>query len=467
MIVTFERDIKNELIELEKEVTKILEDSFNNAEPVKPAFTKVLKAISKILYKTSLKHEEWHPKDEIDKQFSFFPGYITNKGDRVFNIAFLKENDKNNTLNLVRKKENGFENFNLDFWFNKSLNNQNFEPISDNVSLLSLAYHYLFKGNNKDVKSDFSQEVGGTHQWASINSDEIAINDFLEPLELLVFYNNKKDARRSQVKNKSWISIPFDLKEQNDIGLIQNEIYDWCVSVVNKLDYPSNKKNVSKSKHKWPYNPKSDYNEDIDTLHYRAYIVAFWMQLVFHPDKFFTNISGYRIVDFHPHSDSANSWFNYSDYILKKTIIKNGRKIKLIIDENLREKIKLRQERINNFRNILVQNKHKILIQKYKYWYTIPFRHRLDFSPKDRTDNFRKETGSAMILSNYLLDSEYFRFIIPWLNQMYDAMREYDTAFEASKDIKEDINKAMKNAEIDQDTIDSINEEINYTAENE
>lgn len=46
-------------------------------------------------------------------------------------------------------------------------------------------------------------------------------------------------------------------------------------------------------------------------------------------------------------------------------------------------------------------------------------------------------------------------------------MREYDTAFQISNKVKESLNEAMKNANIDSATIESVNKEIKYQAKNE
>jgi len=466
MIVTFERDIKNNLIELEKHVINSLEDSLNNNEDIEKAFSKILKIISKILYKTSLKHEEWHSKiqdDSVHKDgnhFTFFPGYITNAGKRIFNTSYFRH-ERDGLIHVINDKLDKHEEINLDFWYSSA---KKIETTDNRISLLSIAYHLLFIRKKEDnVSSYFSPEIGGTHQWASINADEIAINDFLEPLELLAFYDNKRDARDNQLKYKSWISIPFELRDNSSIESIHNEIYEWCESVVNKLDYPSNRKNMSKSQYRWPYNPDAGlFNTRNEVLIYRAFIVAFWMEMVLSPDKLF-DIENDKIESFKLQSNEVRAWFEFSEYFKKRANTSN----------DLNELIDFRQIQINNLKKILgnTKNRNQIIVQNYKYWYTIPFRHRLDLSPKSKLNSeSRKETGSAMILSNYLLDEEYFRFVIPWLKQMYDAMREYDTAYQTSIDTSikksQEFNKAFVDVGLESSTIETINQKVNYEAKN-
>jgi hypothetical protein len=471
MIVTFERDIKNQLLYLEKEIIKLLEESFKSGEDVKPAFTKVLNSISQILYKTSLKHVEWHESGKensadkllsLNHQFTFFPGYITNDSRRVFNIAFLKV-ENNGKLVIKEQSEDGYDKFNLDFWYRpKICHNSNGERLK-NISVLSLAYHFLFLGT-KNNQANFSPEIGGTHQWASAVADEIALNDNLDALTLLAFYNKKQVSRENQLKYKSWINIPFNLTSKSGIETIQDEIFEWCKSVVNTLDFQSNDKNVDKVKSKWPYNPyieNKELNEKKEWLIYRAYIVGFWMMLVLFPKRIFSlKNRGLRKKTL-KNDDVVKAWFQFTDYYKAKVGIGYGSKEMEWLD--------YRMSRINCLKKVLTnkENESKIVVNKYDCWYTIPFPHRLDFSPDDNEPNNRKETGSAMILSNYALDGEYFRFIIPWIKQMYDAMREYDTAFQISNKVKESLNEAMKNANIDSEKIDSVNKEIKYQAKNE
>ncbi len=243
MVVTFERDIKNQLLELEKEVTDILEESFRMNEDVSDAFPKVLQNIANILHETSLKYEEWHDKGVEDKQFSFFPGYISNQGDRITNNVFINSCVLPE-IQLELGSQPRCDVFDLDYWYNESKNSEELKTSVDQISLLSLAYHFLFQGKSdeKTSKGNFSPEVGGTHQWASIVADEIALNDYLDPLELLVFYDEKKEARNSQLKYKTWINIPFELKRKESVEEIQAEILEWCKSVVEKFDFPSNTK---------------------------------------------------------------------------------------------------------------------------------------------------------------------------------------------------------------------------------
>jgi len=686
MIVTFERDIKNELIQLEKEITTSLKTDFSISKKSKrDAFTKVLSHIADILYKTSLKHDEWHHKRKDNKQFAFFPGYVDNNDKRIFNIAYINEKDNNlsviskfnynfyvkineekkkdknfdidtsfnellkskisiyktfkekeiNTDKIIKKEFNelkskhfvdyefykeynnkdekevirllteiskqnqliyknfvkkNYKKFNLDFWYNhekhNSLTYKNSLEKSKQINILSLAYHFLFLGktkvqeieerlkilhvkkakltieknensdlnetkkinkeidlinteetelkNNESINKNekikiekklndfindnkyqnykpptFSHEIGGTHQWASQVADEIAINDALDPLTLLAFYDNKKDARDNQLKYKSWINIPFDLKgaeseevrrindltnnkiiEKTKVKLIQEEIYNWCESVVNKLDFPSNTKEVNKVKEKWPYNPNCSH-DDKYFLIYRAYIVAFWMQFVLRPERFLLirdkaligklpvnidelsedvikNLKGIssddnikltikEIDDFKENLKKqkleSDAWFGFTDYIysIKTGEVDHQEKDLIVGDyEKYTNNFEFRKERLLFLKSLIEYSKNnektgeeqtnyeRIIVHNYNYWYTIPFKHRLDFSSNNVDDSgenerdSRKETGSAMLLTNYLLDGEYFRFIIPWLNQMYNALREYDTAKEAS-----------------------------------
>ncbi|MEQ8473302.1 MAG: hypothetical protein RIC35_19050 [Marinoscillum sp.] len=471
MIVTFERDIKNQLIDLEDDIIKLLEKSFKNGEDVKFAFTKVLSSISQILYKTSLKHVEWHESNQSqitaksanhNHQFTFFPGYVTNDSRRVFNIAFLKVDTKGK-IYLADQNKVGYDKFNLDFWFRPEKRHDSNGERLNNVSVLSLAYHFLFLGSI-DTNPYFSPEVGGTHQWASAVADEIALNDNLDTLTLLAFYNNKQVSRENQLKYKSWINIPFNLTSKDNIETIQDEIFEWCKSVVNTLDFQSNDKNVDKVKSKWPYNPyisNKELNKNKDWLIYRAYIVGFWMMLVLFPERVFTfDKSGFRKKTLR-NTKVVKAWFEFTDYYKSKVGIKTGS------DEM--DWLNYRVSRIDILKKVFTnkENESLIIVNRYECWFTIPFQHRLDFSPDDIEPNSRKETGSAMILSNYPLDGEYFRFIIPWIKQMYDAMREYDTAFQIEKNAKERFNKAMKDANIEDYKRNSVNYAIGYQAKDE
>ena len=444
MIVTFERDIKNQLIELEDEIIKLLEESFKAGEDVKPAFTKVLSSISSILYKTSLKHVEWHESNQRNNngkvespkhQFSFFPGYITNDSKRVFNIAFLKIDIKGK-IYIQEKIEEGYDKFNLDFWYRSDLFHNSNENRIKNISALSLAYHFLFLGseNKNDI---FSPEIGGTHQWASAVADEIALNDNLDALTLLAFYNNKQVSRENQLKYKSWINIPFNLTSDEDVENVQDEIFEWCESVVNTLDFQSNNKNVDKVKSKWPYNPYFEDNNKLnfnkDWLIYRAYIVGFWMMLVLFPERIFTLDKVEKRKKTLRNNNVVKAWFGFTEYYKTKVGVETG--------SNEMKWLDYRKSRIDCLKKVFSNkdNEKTIIVNKYDCWYTIPFQHRLDFSPDETEPNNRKETGSAMILSNYTLDGEYFRFIIPWVKQMYDAMREYDTAFGIKNKLNEEV----------------------------
>jgi hypothetical protein len=478
MIVSFEREIKDLLSREEDELTKELMTSFGPpVKDIKDVFPSILNKIGKILFDAAAVFAKWHVDDINGFEFSFFPGYIANNNlKRIFCEVPFKYSEDEKSKKVVVSLEDNSKKIVTDFWYNKNGSNIGLEDgsIIKNISFLSIAYHFLFRGNKND-NADFDVVVGGTHQWVSKVSDEIALNDALDPLELLAFLSDKRDARKCQILYPTWASIPYDpfdkifdplhndcVDEKISIRL-QNLIYEWCESVVNKLDYPSSGKYKTDVSVKWPYNPGCEIDTDKFSkiklkriiLLYRAYIVAFWMQFNFNPKLFNPAHNKDRLV--------FNAWFNYTDFFIDK--FEN--------EMNLRDSklFAYRNQRINELKQILLNsdNLEFFHMPEYKAWYTIPFKHRLNFTASSQlndyktaisnTESDRKEskkedkprfqsmkvgTGSAMILTNILLDKEYFRFIIPWLERVYDALREYDTAQGAQDEALDQFSKSLK-----------------------
>lgn len=400
MNFTLERELMGFLEEAEGKIREKL-SSYPISKPSREIIPDVLELLGALFFEASKIYYEWKDKppfkDLKQLEFSFFPGYINRNQER-----------------LTPKIRFSAQDIYTDIRFSQPEKYAKYKP-----SLLAVANKYCLHDpeefdhpyTGKKVTNIF---IGGTHEWASSVVDGILLKDSKFNLELITFFKSKPEARSSQENDNTWLSLPFAPDDKN--------IKEWCEKMVAEMGVYHHIK--------WPFdffypNVTNAEPKGRLILEIRAYLVGLWLKILFSPKEMTTNFN--------------NPWWNFLEIVDVSSLFTGDRDTDLygIPQWSAEKQFEAVKERVRRLKMIIENQVKDIYINHpFSFCYTIPFKKAPRFVVDEKKYGNHihildpERVGSVMVFTNFVLGKTFFRIITPWLESVYDLLKDFENTKE-------------------------------------